>query len=121
MSDASFNTWRAKYDGMDVSEAKRLRALEEENRQLKQIVADQAFDIQMLRAVNRKNGELCSAARGGGLAAGGYGASQRRACRALGVSLATCRYVSRRGDGGVIRQRLNALAEEQPRFGYRYR
>ena len=40
MSDASFYTWRAKYGGMDVSEAKRLRALEEENRQLKQIVAD---------------------------------------------------------------------------------
>ena len=54
MSDASFYTWRAKYGGMDVSEAKRLRALEEENRQLKEIVADQALDIQMLKAVNRK-------------------------------------------------------------------
>jgi putative transposase len=38
---------------MDVSEEKRLRALEEENRQLKHIVADQALDIQMLKAVNR--------------------------------------------------------------------
>ncbi len=50
---------------------------------------------------------------------GEYGTSQHRACRALGVSRATCRYVSRRGDGGVIRQRLKALAEERPRFGYR--
>ena len=50
---------------------------------------------------------------------GEYGTSQRRVCRALGVSRATCRYVTRRGDGGVIRQRLNALAEERPRFGYR--
>ncbi len=54
MSDASFYTWRAKYGGMDVSEAKRLRALEEENRQLKHIVADQALDLQMLKAVNRR-------------------------------------------------------------------
>jgi len=48
-----------------------------------------------------------------------YVVSQRRACRAMGVSRATCRYVSRRGDGGVIRERLRALAEERPRFGYR--
>ena len=54
MSDASFYTWRAKYGGMEVSEAKRLRGLEDENRQLKQIVADQALDLQMLKAVNRK-------------------------------------------------------------------
>jgi len=45
--------------------------------------------------------------------------SQRRACRAIELSLATCRYVSRRGDGGIVRQRLHALAEERPRFGYR--
>jgi putative transposase len=54
MSDASFYTWRAKYGGMDVSEAKRLRALEDENRKLKQIVAEQALDIQMLKAVTGK-------------------------------------------------------------------
>ena len=48
-----------------------------------------------------------------------FGVSQRRACRTLGVSLGTCRYVSRRNDGGVIRKRVLALAEERPRFGYR--
>ena len=42
MSDASFYTWRAKYGGMDVFEAKRLHALEDENHKLKQIVAEQA-------------------------------------------------------------------------------
>jgi putative transposase len=54
MSDASFYTWRAMYGGMDVSEANRLRALEDENRKLKQIVAEQALDIQMLKAVTGK-------------------------------------------------------------------
>ena len=46
--------WKAKYGGLDVSEAKRLRALEEENRRLKRLVADQALDIQMLKDVASK-------------------------------------------------------------------
>ncbi|MEL6368557.1 MAG: transposase, partial [Pseudomonadota bacterium] len=49
VSKASFYAWRQKYGGMEVSEAKRLRALEDENRRLKQMVAEQALDIQMLK------------------------------------------------------------------------
>ncbi len=45
---------RAKYGGMEVSEARRLRSLEEENRQLKHIVAEQAVDIRALKAVIAK-------------------------------------------------------------------
>jgi len=55
MSDATFYNWKAKYGGLTISEARRLKALEEENRRLKQIVADQALDIQALKAVNSKN------------------------------------------------------------------
>lgn len=47
--------WKAKFGGLTVSEVKRLRALEEENRCLKQIVADQALDNQALKAVLAKN------------------------------------------------------------------
>ena len=54
MSEGSFYAWRSKYGGMDVSDAKRLKALEEENRRLKQLVGEQALDIQMLKAVNSK-------------------------------------------------------------------
>jgi len=46
--------WKAKYGGMEVSEARRLRTLEEENRQLKHIVAEQAVDIRALKAVVAK-------------------------------------------------------------------
>ena len=46
--------WKAKYGGLDVSEARRLRSLEEENRRLKRLVADQALDIQMLKEVASK-------------------------------------------------------------------
>ncbi len=45
---------RPKYGGMEISEAKRLKELEAENRRLKRIVADQALDIQMLKDVNPK-------------------------------------------------------------------
>ena len=54
MSSPTFYAWKAKFGGMDVSEAKRLRLLEEENRQLKSMVAEQALDIRMLKALNEK-------------------------------------------------------------------
>ena len=54
MSDQSFYKWRNKYGGMEVNEAKRLRELEDENRRLKRIVAEQALDIQMLKDVNSR-------------------------------------------------------------------
>ena len=54
MSGVTFYRWKAKYGGFEVSEAKRLRALEEENRRLKQIVAEQALDNQALKAVLSK-------------------------------------------------------------------
>lgn len=51
ISAATFYAWRSKYGGMEVSEAKRLKQLEEENAKLKRIVADQALDITMLKDV----------------------------------------------------------------------
>lgn len=45
----TYYRWKAKYAGMDVSEAKRLKALEDENRRLKKLVAQQALDNQILR------------------------------------------------------------------------
>lgn len=51
ISDATFYNWRRRYGCMDVSEARRLRQLEEENQRLKRLVADQALDIQVLKDV----------------------------------------------------------------------
>lgn len=53
MSDATFYNWRSKYGGMDVSMMRRMKELEEENRRLKKLVADQALDIQILNEVNK--------------------------------------------------------------------
>jgi putative transposase len=49
--DQTYYRWKAKYGGLEVSEARRLRSLEEENRRLKQMVAEQALDLQALKAV----------------------------------------------------------------------
>jgi putative transposase len=54
ISDATFYNWRKKYGGMDVDEARRLRQLEDENRRLKQLVAEQALDNEALRAALKK-------------------------------------------------------------------
>jgi putative transposase len=54
ISEHTFYRWRAKYGGMDVSDAKKLRALEDENRRLKHLVADLTLDNQMLKHVVAK-------------------------------------------------------------------
>ena len=48
ISDATYYNWKSKYEGLELSELKRLKALEEENNRLKRIVAEQALDIQAL-------------------------------------------------------------------------
>ena len=54
ISEATFYNWKKKYGGLGVSELRKLRQLEEENRQLKQLVADLSLDKQMLQDVLRK-------------------------------------------------------------------
>jgi putative transposase len=56
VTDQTLYNWKAKYSGMDVNEARRLRALEDENRRLKQLVADLSLDKEALTTVIRKNG-----------------------------------------------------------------
>jgi putative transposase len=56
VSEATFYNWKSKYGGMDVSEAQRLRQMEDENRRLKALVADLSLDREALKAVIRKNG-----------------------------------------------------------------
>ena len=55
MSDATYYNWKSKYAGMTVSDLKRLKTLEEENRRLKQIVGEQALDIRALKDLLSKN------------------------------------------------------------------
>ena len=55
ISDATFYTWRRRYGGMEVSEARRLKALEEENARLKKLLAESMMDVATLREMLGKN------------------------------------------------------------------
>lgn len=54
ISSATFFKWKAKFGGMDVSDARRLRVLEEENRKLKKLLAETMLDVAMLKDLNSK-------------------------------------------------------------------
>jgi putative transposase len=54
VADATFYRWKSKYGGLSVSEARRLKLLEEENRRLKHIVADLTLENKVLKDVNSK-------------------------------------------------------------------
>ena len=56
ISEATIYTWKSKYGGLEVGEAQRLRSLEDENRRLKQLVADLSLDKEALKGIVRKNG-----------------------------------------------------------------
>jgi len=55
VGDATFYKWRSRYGGMEVSEARRLKSLEEENRKLKKLLAEQVLDNSTLKEMLGKN------------------------------------------------------------------
>ena len=54
VSDATFYKWKAKYGGMEVSDARKLKGLEDENRKLKKLLAEAMLDTAMLKELNSK-------------------------------------------------------------------
>ena len=54
ISSATFSNWKAKYGGLEVSEAKRLRSLEDENAKLKKLLAEAMLDIAVLKDISSK-------------------------------------------------------------------
>ena len=55
IAEQTFYNWKHKYGGMDVSDIKKLKALEEENKRLKELVADLTLDNKILKDINSKN------------------------------------------------------------------
>ena len=70
ISDATFYNWKAKYGGMTVSEAARLRALEDENRRLKKLLAESMLDVSALKDLLGKTDPVWRSLRCGGEADG---------------------------------------------------
>ncbi len=120
VSNASIYKWKAKYGGMDVSEAKRLKALEDENARLKKLLADAMLDKLGVEGSSRKK-MVTPAAERDAVAhlQTTFGMSERRACRVLGCCRMTMRYQALRTDDVALRERMKAIAHERRRFGYR--
>ena len=60
ISEQTFYRWKKRFAGMGVAEVRRLKVVEEENKRLKQLVADLSLDKHMLQDVLRKKPEACS-------------------------------------------------------------
>ncbi|MCC0033207.1 MAG: IS3 family transposase [Brucellaceae bacterium] len=120
ISEATFYKYKAKFGGMDVSDARKLKALEDENAKLKKLLAEAMLDNAMLKDVAFKKmvtpgakreaaAHLCTA----------HGVSQRRACEVLKIDRSSVRYRSIRPDDVDLRDAMKKIAGERRRFGYR--
>src|SRR5689334_14850022 len=118
VSSATFYKWKAKFGGLDVSEARRLKALESENNRLKRMLAEAMLDN---AALNCWEKVVKPAARREAAAylRQAFQMSERRACRVIGTDRASVRYQALRPDDDALRERLKELAQRRRRFGYR--
>ncbi|WP_341208953.1 IS3 family transposase [uncultured Sphingomonas sp.] len=120
ISSATLYAWKAKYGGMDVSQARKLKVLEEENGRLKRLLADAMLDNAVLKEVAFKKLVRPAAQRKAVEHARQlFGISERRACTIFSVDRTSMRYAHRRSDDGDLRSRLREIASERRRFGYR--
>ncbi len=120
VSEATFYNWKAKYGGLEVSEAKRLLALEDENGRLKRMLADAMLDKRRAEGPAGKKVVTPAARReAAAYLRRVFEMSERRACRVIGSDRTRVRYRGVRPDDEALRERLKALAKERRRFGYR--
>ena len=113
-------SWKAKYGGLDISEARRLKELERDKPAAQecggrsdagQTGAQGSCVAKMVTPAMRRQAAAWLQQR--------LGLSERRACRIVGVNRSTCRYRARRQQAGPLLERMRELAAERPRFGYR--
>ena len=94
VSEATLYNWKAKYGGMDVPEAKRLKQLEDENAKLKKLLAEQMLDAAAFASFWQKNGRARRQARRCRASAGRTGPLERRACSIVNADRKMIRYRS---------------------------
>jgi putative transposase len=120
ISPATFYAWKAKFGGMEISDVAKMRALEDENRRLKRIVADQALHIDTLKIAT--SGKLLTPVQKRRVVQAPQeqlDISERQACRYIRANRRMIRYVRIPNDDVPLRTRLEELAAERRRFGYR--
>ncbi|MEO0966686.1 MAG: IS3 family transposase [Planctomycetota bacterium] len=119
VSEQTFYRWKKKFAGLGVAEVRRLKQLEEENRKLKQLVADLSLDKSMLQ--DALKGKTLTPDRRRSLvnsATAAYRVSKRRACAVLKQPRATQRYRSVADDQAYLRKRIREIAERHVTWGY---
>ncbi|QBQ47255.1 IS3 family transposase [Brevundimonas naejangsanensis] len=120
VSEGTIYAWKAKFGGMSVSDAQRLRALEDENGKLKRLLADAMLDKAALNDLLSKKLVGPAAMRHAvAQLKAAFGVSERRACSIIKADRKSVRYRSCRQPDTALRERLRALAVERRRFGYR--
>nr|WP_232103725.1 IS3 family transposase [Gimesia algae] len=121
VSESTYLRWRNQYGGMKSEEAKRLKQLEDENKRLKELVADLSLDNKMLKYIS--GGKLVNPSRKRAAVnaiQSEFHVSERRACVALDQPRSTQRYQSSpRSDEPSLVKRMYELVRSRPRFGYR--
>jgi putative transposase len=120
VSDASIYNWKARFGGMDVSEARRLKGLEDGERAAE--AASGGRHARQCGAEGPRGKEMVTpAAKRKAVARlkDAFGMSERRACKAIGCCRMTVRYEPSRSDDRELRERMKAIALERRRFGYR--
>ncbi len=118
ISEQTFYRWKKLYGGLGTGELRRLKQLEDENRKLKQLVADLSLDKHILQDVLAK---ALTPARRRELVhqvQEAHGVSERRGCAALGVGRSGVRYRSTKPDQAPLRMRICDLAKSWVRYGY---
>lgn len=119
ISEQTFYRWKKVYGGLGVGELRRLKQLEDENRQLKQLVADLSLDKHILQNVLEKN--ALTPGRRRELVANVQASdavSEGRGCSALGVERSSVRYISHKPDQTSLVMRIRDLAATRTRYGY---
>ena len=119
VSDATFYKWRSRYGGMEISDARKLKALEDENRRLKKLLAESMLDASTLKEMLGRSLTPSFRKRAVTWAVREKGYSQRRACGLVGLHPKTYRYASKRPLDEGLRRQLRELASQRRRFGYR--
>ncbi|WP_205511739.1 IS3 family transposase [Rhodopseudomonas sp. BR0M22] len=117
--EATLYNWKAKFGGMDASEAKRLRQLEDENAKLKKLLAEQMLDAAALRELLSKMVGPAAKREAVAHLQTVMDLLERRACQIVGADRKMVRYRSHRPPDTELRARLRDLANERRRFGYR--
>jgi len=119
ISEQTFYRWKAKYGGLEASDARKLKGLEDENRRLKKLLAEAMLDVASLKDLLGKTEIACGTASCGAssdgeaalLAASGLQAGRGRSQDGTARQPAF--------DAPAVRERLRTLAGERRRFGYR--